>query len=35
MLLHVVLAKLLVVPNQKLGIEYPWYFLNKNNISVK
>ena len=34
MLLHIVLAKFLVVPNQKLGIEYPWYFL-KNNISVK
>ena len=34
MLLHIVLAKFLVVSNQKLGIEYPWYFL-KNNISVK
>ena len=29
MLLHVVLAKLLVVPNQKLGIEYPWYFFKQ------
>ena len=29
MLLHIVLAKFLVVPNQKLGIEYPWYFLKK------
>ena len=35
MLLHIVLAKLLVVPNQKLGMLYPRYFLNKNNISVK
>ena len=31
MLLHIVLAKFLVVPNQKLGIEYPWYFLKNKN----
>ena len=29
MLLHIVLAKFLVLPNQRLGIEYPWYFFKQ------